>query len=256
MSPELWTVDIETRPHEVYSWGLFNQNHAVNQVIEAGGVMMFAAKKHGEKKIEAHCEWDDRGAMVTRAHEIFDRADYIISYNGTSFDSKHLRAEWVRAGLAPPSPWREVDLLKTVRKLNLASRKLSYVTGHLGLDCKMDPGGFDTWRQIIRPENEAQRLAAQRRMAKYCKNDVKITEQLFERLLPWVDGLNIPLYDKSSGQTEQIPSCTRCGSGQIQSRGWAYTTTYRYRRFQCRSCGGWMRHRRSEPMANTELRNA
>ena len=249
--PVVYTVDIETRPNEVYSWGLFDQNISVNQIINPGGVMMFAAKQYGDKKIEAHCEWDGHSEMVARAWEIFDDADYIVSYNGANFDTKHLKAAWVQAGLTPPSPWREIDLLRTVRKLNLPSRKLSYVTSALGLDHKTDPGGFETWVQILRGEGSVQ-TQARNRMVKYCKNDVMITEQLFERLRPWVDGLNLPLYEGE----ENREACTRCNSTDLHRRGWAYTTTYRYRRYRCNGCGGWLRSKRSEKLLNTELRNA
>ena len=77
----------------------------------------------------------------------------------------------------------------------------------LGLDLKGDPGGFETWDHILRGTDE-QKAKARARMVKYCKNDVRITSQLFTRLTPWIDGLNIPLIT-GDGETE---SCTRCGS--------------------------------------------
>lgn len=252
---QIYTLDIETKPLEVYSWGLWDQNHGINQIIEHGGLMMFAAKKYGEKTIEAHCEWDGYGPMVDRLWDIYNDADYIVTYNGASFDNKYIARAFAETNRPPPSPHRDIDLLKTVRKrFAFPSKKLQYVCSALGLDPKTDPGGFETWTQILRPTSEAQQLAAKKRMVKYCRNDVKITEQLFTRLLPWVDGLNIPLYDTSNGEMAATPSCTRCGSNKVQTRGWAYTTTYRYRRYHCQSCGGWMKSKRSEPTP-TELRN-
>lgn len=251
---EIWTVDIETRPNEVYAWGLRDQNVGLSQVIKPGGLMMFAAQKHGSKKIEAHAQWNGYEAMVKRSHEIYDAADYIVTYNGVRFDNKHLRAAWAELGLTPPSPWRDIDLFKTVGKFNWPSRKLAFVCERLGLDLKSDPGGFETWVQILRGDGDEQRRA-QRRMIKYCKNDVLITTQLFGRLLPWVDGLNLPLHTDSMDDAGAV-SCTRCGSPQVHRRGWAYTTTLRYQRYRCMQCGGWMKHRRSEPLSNADLRNA
>lgn len=254
---EIWTIDIETRPNEAYVWGLRDQNVGINQIIRPGGLLMFAAQRHGSKAIEAHAEWDGWEAMVNRSHEIYDRADYIVTFNGARFDNKHLRAAWVEVGLSPPSPWRDIDLYKTVGKFNWPSRKLSFVCAQLGLDHKTDPGGFETWDRILRG-TDLQREAAQKKMVKYCRNDVKITSALYNRLLPWIDGLNLPLVsggEGSDGSTEEV-SCTRCGGTEIQNRGWAYTTTTRYRRYCCMTCGGWMRSRKSEPVANAELRNA
>lgn len=257
MSPEIWTIDIETRPSEVYAWGLRDQNIGLNQIIRKGGLLMFAAQKHGNKSVEAHAEWDGYEDMVRRAHEIYDSADYIVTYNGVRFDNKHLRACWAEIGLPPPSPWRDIDLFRTVGKFNWPSRKLAFVCAQLGVDHKTDPGGFETWDQILRG-NEEQKVAAQRRMIRYCKNDVKITTQLYQRLLPWIDGLNVPLI--SGGNEEDMSTesalCTRCGGENIHQRGWAYTTTYRYRRYCCADCGGWMRDKKCEPVVNAELRNA
>lgn len=257
MSPEIWTVDIETRPSEVYAWGLRDQNIGINQIIRPGGLLMFAAQRHGGRAVEAWAEWDSYEDMVSRAHHIYDRADYIVTYNGARFDNKHLRAAWAELGLPPPSPWRDVDLFKTVGKFNWPSRKLAFVCQRLGVNHKTDPGGFETWDHILRGD-DGQKKRAQNRMIRYCKNDVKITTELYQRLLPWIDGLNVPLISGGSeGDTSQdAASCTRCGGGNLQQRGWAYTTTYRYKRYCCMDCGGWMRSKSSEPIANAELRNA
>lgn len=258
MSPEIWTVDIETRPSEVYAWGLRDQNIGINQIIRPGGLLMFAAQRHGTKAVESYAEWDcGYEEMVKRSHEIYDAADYIVTFNGARFDNKHLRACWAELGLNPPSPWRDIDLFRTVGKFNWPSRKLAYVCQRLGVDHKTDPGGFETWDHILRGTPE-QAAKAQTRMTRYCKNDVKITTQLFHRLLPWIDGLNVPLISGGSDEdTSQVSvRCTRCGGDNIQARGWAYTTTYRYRRYCCTDCGGWMRASKSEPVPNAELRNA
>lgn len=258
MSPVIWTVDIETKPILGYTWGLWQQNISLPQIVDPGGIMMFAAKQYGEKDIEAHCEWDDADAMVSRLHEIYDAADYIVTYNGASFDNKYISRAFVERGITPPSPHRDLDLLKVVRKrFAFPSKKLSYVCGALGLDLKTDPGGFQTWVDILSPQTpEDTRAEAKDRMEQYCRNDVAITEQLFDRLKPWVDGLNVPLYsDANPFDAEPVPSCNRCGSTNLQRRGWAYTTTYRYRRYQCRACGGWLREKRSESTPS-ELRNA
>lgn len=256
MSPDIWTIDIETRPSEVYAWGLRDQNIGLSQIIRPGGLLMFGAQKYGSKTVEAHADWDGYEQMVKRSHEIYDAADYIVTFNGVRFDNKHLRAAWAELGLAPPSPWRDIDLFKTVGKFQWPSRKLAFVCQKLGVDHKTDPGGFETWDHILRGD-EKQREIAQRRMIRYCKNDVKITTQLFQRLLPWIDGLNVPLISGGNDEdmSQAVATCTRCGGQQIQRRGWAYTTTYRYKRYQCMGCGGWMKDKKSEPVFNADLRN-
>ena len=53
------TIDIETKPMKVYSWGLFNQFHTIDQIIDHGGLLCFAAKWAGEKDVLFFSEWDD-----------------------------------------------------------------------------------------------------------------------------------------------------------------------------------------------------
>jgi hypothetical protein len=244
VTPVITTVDIETRPNEVYTWGLFDQNVGLNQIIRPGGVLMIAAQEVGRKKVDYRADWDGYEDMVKWSWDVYDRSDYVVTYNGARFDNKHLRAAWAELGLTPPAPWRDLDLLTTVRQFQWPSRKLEFVCQKLGVSHKTDPGGFRTWTAILQGEGKA-RDDARKRMVKYCVNDVRITTELFHRLRPWVSGLNIPLV---SGVDEDVKLCTRCGSDNVQSRGWAYTTTTRYRRFQCRSCGGWMRSRKSDSL--------
>lgn len=244
MAPEIWLYDIETSPNLSFHWGLWDQNIGLNQIVETQDILCFAATKIGSGKIESHTAWDDYDAMLARLHEIMDRADYVAGYNHISYDNKHVQAAFLKAGMPPPSPFRNIDLMRVVKKnFKFQSNKLAHVCQQLGLDAKGDPGGFDTWKQIMIGEGAAQE-AARKRMVRYCRLDCKITAQLYQRLTPYLEGLNIPLV---TGEDEACEACTRCGSHDVQSRGWAYTTTMRYKRFRCMACGGWLRSRRSEP---------
>jgi len=44
-------LDIESAPSRVYTWGLFNQNIALNQIEEPGYTLCWAAKWFGKKKM-------------------------------------------------------------------------------------------------------------------------------------------------------------------------------------------------------------
>lgn len=254
MTPKIVVYDIETSPNLAYTWGLFDQRIGINQIVKPQDILCFAATEVGSKKIESKAAWDDYDGMVQRLWEIMDEADYLVGYNQVSFDDKHVKAAFAKAGMPPPSPYRSVDLLRVVRKnFKFPSNKLAYVCEALGLDLKSDPGGFSTWKNILDPDSP-QRERAQKRMVKYCRQDVKITTELFHRLLPWITGLNVPIH---SEVPDAATSCTRCGGESIQRRGYAYTTTFRYRRYRCTDCGGWMRAARSEPLVNKDLlRNA
>ena len=254
MSASIWVYDIETTPNLVYTWGLWQQNVGINQIVESQDILSFAAHKIGTKGIETHAAWDGHEVMINRLHEIMDDADYLVGYNSIGFDDKLVKAQFVKAGMAPPSPHRGIDLLRVVKKhFRFPSHKLDYVCGALGLDTKVSTGGMDLWTACMAGD-----IKAQKKMLKYNKQDVKITTELFERLRPWIDGLNIPLYGgpEAEGHLPSTPICNKCGSDRLQSRGWAYTTTTRYRRFQCCACQGWLRSKKTEALPNNLLRNA
>src|SRR5690606_41747736 len=80
--------------------------------------------------------------MVKEAHRLLSAADAVIHFNGQRFDIPHLNREFVEAGLTPPSPYSQIDLLKVVKKnFRFPSNKLDYVTKKLGLDHKVQNGG-------------------------------------------------------------------------------------------------------------------
>ena len=59
---------------------------------------------------------DGHDAMIEGIWKLLDEADAVVTWNGVSFDMKHLRREFVLAGLTPPSPWKDIDLMLTVKR--------------------------------------------------------------------------------------------------------------------------------------------
>lgn len=250
--PKTLVLDLETAPNIVSAWSLFKTTISINQILTPGRVICVGAKWVGDRTAKLFSEWDDDGhqGMIEAAWHLVNEADAIVSYNGIGFDRKWLNVEFLQAGLAPPSPAKDIDLLQTTRKqFMLPSRKLDYVAQTLNLGSKTSHSGMGLWNSVLHGEGE-EREKARRLMAKYCKQDVNLTEKLYLELLPWIDGhVNAGLFTD-----EDDPVCTNCGSGDLQRRGWAYTTHLRYRRFQCNSCMRWLRSKKSEKVA--ELRPA
>jgi hypothetical protein len=101
------TLDIETKAHIVETWGLFNQNVGINQILEPTRMISFAAKWLDNPRVDFYSEFHHgRDAMVRAAFALVDEADAVIHYNGKGFDMKHLNREFkehdvrVRDGLA------------------------------------------------------------------------------------------------------------------------------------------------------------
>jgi DNA polymerase elongation subunit (family B) len=235
MTPKILMIDIETAPNVAYVWGLFNQNIGINQMVEAGRTLCFAAKWYGSKGLAFSSEWGDgREEMIQRAWELFDEADIVCHYNGTKFDVPTLNKEFVLEGMTPPAPFRQIDLLRTVRsQFRFTSNKLDYVAQQLGLGAKTAHTGFSLWTEVMHGEPKAQRL-----MERYNKQDVRLLENLYTEMLPWLNRTpNIGIYLADSSRSV----CTKCGSGSITYRGFQINQGGKYRRFVCNDCGGWSR---------------
>jgi DNA polymerase elongation subunit (family B) len=235
----LLTLDIETKPITAHCWGLWDQRIGINQIIDGGGLLSFAAKFHGERKVHFAAEWEDgERAMVRKAHKLLDEADAVMGWNSDRFDVRWLNAMFVKHGLGRPAPFAKVDLMKSVKHhLYLPSYKLDFVAGYLGVGRKVRTGGFDLWSDVLAGCTKARAL-----MRRYNIGDTKLTEQVFDVLHArgWVRGL--PNWSIREGH-----ACPYCGSERLQQRGFRETATRRYARYQCRDCQGWSQGTHSEP---------
>ena len=233
-------LDIETAPNKVYTWGLFKKNVSLNQIEEAGYTLCWAAKWLGDKKTHfMSVHTDGLENMLEGVYALLDEADVVVHYNGTKFDIPTLNREFLEFGQTPPSPTLEVDILRTVRnRFRFLSNKLDYVAQQLGCGGKIVHKGMDLWRDYM-----AGKESAWRTMERYNKRDVVILERVYKKVLPWIQPHpNHALFKDGS---ERV--CPNCGGHHLQSRGYAYTNTQVYNRYQCikekGGCGKWSRER-------------
>lgn len=230
---KILTLDIETSPNLAHVWGIWQQNVGINQLLEHGEVISFAAKWHDSKRVLFYSNYHDgKEAMVQAAHDLLSEADVVIHYNGDKFDIPHLNREFLESGLEPPAPYASVDLLKAVkRKFRFPSNKLDYVVQKLQIGAKVSTGGHELWIACM---NGSEKAWSQ--MRKYNKHDVVVTELLYDKILPW-----IPAHPSSGLYDGFSDTCPACGSGDLQLQGRAYTSMGVYQRFVCNSCGKWSR---------------
>lgn len=229
-------LDIETSPHVAHIWGLWNQNIAPKQVLATGYTLCFSAKWVGGKQVffdSVHKNGEKR--MLERVWKLLDEADCTIHYNGTRFDIPTLNKEFLKHKLPPPSPYKQVDLLKTVRRqFRFHSNKLDEVLKFLGMEAKLCHKGHELWTECMAGDDKAWRI-----MEKYNRRDVTIMEGLYERLLPWIRSHpNFALYVDNDR-----PSCSKCGSEKISKQGTRTTATQIYQRYRCEDCFSWLSER-------------
>lgn len=248
-------IDIETRPNHGWFYRLYDERIGINQIEEPHSMMCFAAKWLGDPddKIIFRSELGRGGreAMVKTAWKLVDEADAIIHYNGVNFDMKHLRTEFILQGLTKPSPHKDIDLLKVVRKnFKFPSNALKYVAPALGVGTKVETGGFELWRSCLEGSLSS-RKKAMNQMKEYNIGDIAVTESVYYKVLSYIDNHpNVGLY------TGEHDCCDKCGSTSYQRRGFVRTNANVFQRFCCKDCGSWFRRARSEAYMKTKNRSA
>lgn len=227
--------DIESSPNLGYTWGKWDQD--VIQFEREWEILCFAYKWLGEPEVRAvtrQGQPDDR-QVAEKLRDLFDEADVTITHNGKAFDKKKANTRMVIHGLAPPSPYREIDTLQVARRqFAFTSNRLDDLCRVLGLPRKKQTGGFKTWLGCM-----ADDPAAWERMVRYNKADVVILEKLYLRMRPWV--VNHPALN-----FERPDTCHRCGHKVLIARGYKVAGVTRRRTYQCKGCGGYSSGREIE----------
>jgi DNA polymerase elongation subunit (family B) len=105
---------------------MYNQNVSVGQLERPKDVLCFATEWLDEPYgPDFFSEWEHgRKGMAQGIRTLLDEADAVITYNGDKFDLPHLRALMLTEGLTPPSPYKSIDLYKTMKQFELPFRKL------------------------------------------------------------------------------------------------------------------------------------
>ena len=239
-------LDIETAPHTVFAWGLYDQNISIDQIVAPGYTLCWSAKWYKKPGVMfSSIKKDGPDKMIDAVHKLLDEADAVCHYNGTSFDIPTLNRDFLVRGIKPPAPVHEIDLLMTARRrFRLASNKLHYVARALGLGQKLKHKGMELWKKCM--EGDPASWAV---MERYNKMDVVLLERVYEALLPWIKNHpNRALYKQSHNLT-----CNNCGSKNLERRGFSKTKTNTFQRFQCCDCGTWLRDKNAVKSNSAKL---
>lgn len=237
--------DIECSLAQVYTYGLYDQNISIANVIEHPRMIAFTAKWLGKKKVYAFSEYHQtRKEMLEEMHGLLDEADVVVGWNSKGFDVKWVNSEFLVEKMLPPSPYKQIDLMQeTKRNARFLSNKLDYISERLLGDNKIDYNMARMWIKVNNPETpEADRKKEWNAMLRYAKKDTVLLEPLFEELRPWIR-MPHPV-------REGDDLCRNCGSSNLERRGYAATLNGTYRKYQCKDCGSWSRGSKREQVTN------
>lgn len=233
--PKVLIFDIETSPMLGYIWSLWDQNVALNQLQKDWHLLSFSAKWLRDKKVIYHDQRnakniEDDSRLLKELHKLLDEADVVITQNGKSFDVKKVNARFILNGMKPPSPYRHIDTFLIAKKhFGFTSNKLEYMTDKLCTKYKKLKttkfSGFTLWSECLKGN-----LKAWKEMEKYNKYDVLSLEELYLKLQPWDNSLNLNLY------TDSLDNTCDCG-GELIKYGFHYTPIAKHQRYRCTECG-------------------
>lgn len=235
-------IDLETTPIEAYTWGPKWETNLI-EFIEHTRILSYSAKWFGGSHITKGWpdykgykkgELEDK-SIVKDLWDLCNDTEVIVAHNGKSFDTKVMNARFAFHNLTPPAPYKIVDTkIEAKKHLRLPSNKLDDLCDYFGLGRKLHHEGFPLWKSCMDGE-----MSAWNKMKKYNKHDVVLLEKLYLKLLPWMNT------HPNMGMYYEKLVCPKCGGKRLQSRGFAITTTNKYKRLQCQDCGGWSRDRQN-----------
>ena len=237
--------DIETTPIQCFVWQLNSKsNNYINHgnIIEDWNILSWSAKWLYDSEVMSDIQTpkeakkrDDK-RICGSIWRLLDEADIIIAHNGDRFDIKKLNTRFFMNGLNPPSPYQSIDTLRVAkRSFAFSSNRLDYLGQIMTNKGKLETN-FQLWKDCLKGDK-----SQLDRMLAYNEEDVRLLEEVYVQLRPWVKshpnmGLN------SSGSC-----CPNCGSDEIKPNGGYYTTmTNMYESYRCDNCGGLSRQLKGE----------
>lgn len=236
MTPKILIYDLEVTPTLGWTYGLYKTN--VIKVEQNPSIMSISWRWYGEN-ITKHESLATiprkRGtganlALVKLIHSLFDEADIVVAHNANRFDNKVATASFLRYNLTPPSPYKTVDTLAVARNVaRFNSNSLNSLGELFGLGSKTKITHGDLWYDCLTGSSKAWK-----QLKEYNNQDVDLLYAIYERLRPYIK--NHP----NLGDIAQIDgACPKCGSSNLERRGFDPRRNGKVQRYRCRGCGGW-----------------
>lgn len=236
--PKVLIYDIETAPILGYVWSLWDQNVGLNQIESDWYVLSWSAKwlddpasKVMYKDQRSKSNIEDDMDLLKGIWKLLDEADIVITQNGKKFDQKKLNARFILNGFQPPSSYKHIDTKQIASKhFGFTSKRLEYMSEKLCTKYKKQKHGkfpgFEMWKECL-----AGNIEAWKEMEKYNKYDVLALEELYKKMIPWDNSINFNLYH------DKTDIVCKCGSNKFTKNGFYYTSSSKFQKYKCKSCG-------------------
>ena len=235
--PVIGVMDIEMLPIISYSWGLFDQNIGIGQIIEDSCMLSWAGKILNSSVVESdiltpkEAKTRNPERISLSAWKFMSKCQIIIGHNFANFDGKILNNYALL--YAKPLKYQTIDTLQIARNnFRFSSNKLAFINQKLGIRNKIENEGFPLWKAC----SEGDKTALDT-MLNYNVGDIHSTEELYYKLRPFMH--NHPNLAKYNDIEEE--QCPVCLSKDLVSEGVYYTK--QYESLRCNECGSLSRRK-------------
>jgi uncharacterized protein YprB with RNaseH-like and TPR domain len=134
-----------------------------------------------DKKFRNPKDVVDDSKLVVAIRDELEKADVIVAHNGKLFDRKFLNARLLRCNERPLRPIFFVDPMWIVRSHMRISSKLQNIQQFLKLPDEKTPISWEQWAR-----GSSFDKPAMDEIVYHCEKDVKVLEQAYWRLLPFM----------------------------------------------------------------------
>ena len=203
--------DIETSPNIVYTWRAgWNITVTPESIIEERRIICISYKWENHPKVH-RISWDKNMCdkqMLIDFIKVVNTADEVIAHNGDRFDLKWIRTRCIFHRIPMFPAYRSLDTLKKAKSsFYFNSNKLDYIARFIKVGAKMETGGFDLWKEVMKNNLEALET-----MGLYCDQDVLVLEAVYQEMKNYFkQNLHEGVLD---GKTKF--SCPSCSSEKIK----------------------------------------
>jgi hypothetical protein len=230
--PVVGVMDIETLPLIAMTFGIWQQNIGLEQIIEDICMLSWAGKFLNESEIysdiltQKETKTRDTKRITQSCWDFLSKCDIVIGHNFGGFDRTHINNEFLKHDL-PPLKYIVVDTLSVAKKnFNFTSNKMQFINDKLGLTSKMENDGFPLWRSCSDGDKESLDT-----MEKYNRIDILATEDIFYKMRPYINNFNVALYNEIDKAI-----CPVCGSENLAEEGFYYTSAGKWTSIRCQDC--------------------
>ena len=183
---------------------------------------------------------NDEG-VIRALYGVLQEADILVGHNSDAFDIKKFNTRAIAYDLPPLAQKTQIDTLKIARKyFKFTSNRLSFLADFLNV-----PQGKDEspdWSKCLAGCPDELRY-----MRKYNKQDVYVTEAIYDKLMAW-HHTHPAIYSPARDADNKIVDgvCPYCASPNTKKEGFRMSNTgkFKHQRHRCNDCGKFFKGER------------